>query len=92
MAFELPPLPYDPNAFGDIISAETFEFHHGKHHRTYVTNTNKQAEEAGLADRRLSDVIRAARESGKQGLFNNSGQLWNHSFYWQCLTPETQAP
>ena len=92
MAFELPPLPYDTGAFGDIISAETFEFHWGKHHRTYVTNTNKQTTEAGLADRRLSDVIRAARETGNQGLFNNSGQLWNHSFYWQCLSPEQQQP
>ena len=92
MAFELPPLPYATNAFGDIISAETFEFHWGKHHRTYVTNTNKQAAEAGLEDRRLSDVIRAAREGGNQGLFNNSGQLWNHSFYWQCLSPEPQQP
>jgi superoxide dismutase, Fe-Mn family len=92
MAFELPPLPYAPDAFGDIISAETFEFHHGKHHRTYVANTNKQAQEAGLGDRRLSDVIRAARESGKQGLFNNAGQLWNHSFYWQCLSPDPQQP
>ena len=92
MAFELPPLPYDPKAFGQTISAETFEFHWGKHHRTYVTNTNKQAAEAGLEDRPLSDVIRAARGGGNQGLFNNSGQLWNHSFYWQCLSPEPQQP
>lgn len=92
MAFELPPLPYDPDAFGDIISAETFSFHHGKHHRTYVTKTNELAEKAGFADRRLSDVIRAAREKGDQKLFNNSGQLWNHSFYWQCLSPEAQQP
>lgn len=92
MAFELPPLPYETTAFGDIISAETFDFHWGKHHRTYVTNTNKQAAEAGLEDRRLSDVIRAARDQGNKGLFNNSGQLWNHSFYWQCLSPEPQQP
>jgi Fe-Mn family superoxide dismutase len=92
MAFELPPLPYATNAFGDIISAETFEIHWGKHHGTYVTNTNKQAAEAGLGDRRLSHVIRAARERGNRGLFNNSGQLWNHSFYWQCLSPEPQQP
>ncbi len=92
MAFELPPLPYDPNAFGDIISAETFEYHHGKHHRTYVTKTNELAEKASVADRRLSDVIRAAKDKGDQKLFNNSGQLWNHSFYWQCLSPDQQQP
>lgn len=92
MAFELPPLPYAPDAFGDTISAETFEFHHGKHHRTYVTKTNELAEKAGVADRRLSDVIRAAKEKGDKKLFNNSGQLWNHSFYWQCLSPEAQQP
>jgi superoxide dismutase, Fe-Mn family len=92
MAFELPPLPYDKSAFGDIISAETFEFHWGKHHRAYVTKTNELAPQAGLEGRSLSDVIRTARESGNQGLFNNSGQLWNHSFYWQCLSPEPQQP
>jgi Fe-Mn family superoxide dismutase len=92
MAFELPPLPYDTSAFGDIISAETFDFHWGKHHRAYVTKTNELVSQAGLEGRSLSDVIRAAKDSGNRGLFNNSGQLWNHSFYWQCLSPETQQP
>lgn len=92
MAFELPPLPYDKAAFGDIISAETFDFHWGKHHRAYVTKTNELAPQAGLDGRRLSEVIHAAKDSGNKGLFNNSGQLWNHSFYWQCLSPEAQQP
>jgi Fe-Mn family superoxide dismutase len=92
MAFELPPLPYDKSAFGEILSAETFDFHWGKHHRAYVNKTNELAPQAGLDGRRLSDVIRAAKESGNKGLFNNSAQLWNHSFYWQCLSPETQQP
>ena len=92
MPFELPSLPYDKSAFGDIISAETFEYHWGKHHRTYVTNTNNQVGQAGLDGRRLSEVIRTAKDSGNKGLFNNSGQLWNHSFYWQCLSPEQQQP
>ncbi|GAO38003.1 superoxide dismutase [Sphingomonas changbaiensis NBRC 104936] len=92
MAFELPPLPYDKSAFGDIISAETFDFHWGKHHRAYVNKTNELAPQVGLDGRRLSDVIRAAKESGNKGLFNNSAQLWNHSFYWQCLSPEAQQP
>lgn len=92
MAFELPPLPYDQNAFGDIVSSETFDYHWGKHHRAYVTKTNELAPQAGLEGRKLSEVIRAAHEGGNKGLFNNSGQLWNHSFYWQCLSPEQQQP
>lgn len=92
MAYELPPLPYDPNAFGDIISAETFEYHWGKHHRAYVTKTNELAPQAGLDGTKLSEVIRAAKESGNKALFNNSAQIWNHSFYWQCLSPEPQQP
>jgi superoxide dismutase, Fe-Mn family len=92
MAFELPPLPYDKSAFGEIISAETFDFHWGKHHRAYVTKTNELTAEASVDQRSLSEVIRAAREGGNQKLFNNAGQLWNHSFYWQCLSPEPQQP
>jgi len=92
MAFELPALPYDKSAFGDILSAETFDFHWGKHHRAYVNKTNELVPQAGLEGKRLSDVIRAAKESGNKGLFNNSAQLWNHSFYWQCLSPEGQQP
>ena len=92
MAYELPPLPYAPDAFGDTISAETFEFHWGKHHRAYVTKTNELAPQAGLDGRKLSEVIRASKETGNKGLFNNSAQVWNHSFYWQCLSPEQQQP
>lgn len=92
MAYELPPLPYDKAAFGDTISAETFDFHWGKHHRAYVTKTNELAPQAGLDGRKLSEVIRAAKDSGNRALFNNSAQVWNHSFYWQCLSPEQQQP
>lgn len=92
MAFELPDLPYARDAFGEIISARTFEFHHGKHHKAYIDKTNKALDEAGLAGRKLSEVIRAAREKGDTGLFNNSAQAWNHSFFWQCLSPEKQKP
>jgi Fe-Mn family superoxide dismutase len=92
MAFELPELPYQKTAFGDLLSAETFDYHWGKHHRTYVTKTNELAEKAGLADRSLSEVIQAAKDKGDKKLFNNAAQLWNHSFYWQCLSPEKQQP
>ena len=92
MAFVLPALPYAKTAFGDILSEETFDFHYGKHHKAYVDNTNKQAEAAGLASASLIDVIKAAKDSGNKGLFNNSAQIWNHSFYWLGLSPEKKTP
>jgi Fe-Mn family superoxide dismutase len=92
MAFELPPLPYDKGALAPHMSAETLEFHHGKHHKAYVDNTNKMIAEKGLEGAKLSDVVLAAKERGDKGLFNNSGQIWNHSFFWQCLSPEQQKP
>jgi Fe-Mn family superoxide dismutase len=92
VTFFLPDLPYAPDAFGQTISAETFEYHHGKHHKAYVDKTNDLAAKAGLEGRKLSEVIVAARERGDQGLFNNAGQLWNHNFYWQSLTPTPQQP
>lgn len=93
MPFTLPELPYAKDAFGDILSAETFEYHHGKHHKAYVDKTNELvAEDAKLSGASLSKVIIAAKDGGKKPLFNNSAQLWNHSFYWECLSPETQSP
>lgn len=92
MAFELPALPYAKTAFGEIISEKTFDFHHGKHHQAYVNKTNELAPAAGLEGASLSDVIRAAKDKGNKGLFNNSAQIWNHSFYWLCLSPEKQSP
>ena len=92
MAFELPALPYDKGALAPHMSAETLEFHHGKHHKAYVDKTNGFVVEKGLDGLKLSEVIRKARETGDKGLFNNSAQVWNHSFFWQCLSPEKQAP
>lgn len=93
MAFQLPELPYAKDALAPHMSAETLEFHHGKHHRAYVTKTNGFIEEnADLQGASLVDVIRAASQSGDKKLFNNSAQLWNHSFFWQCLTPGGQQP
>ena len=87
MPFILPDLPFDRNALGEFMSAETLEYHHGKHHKAYVDKTNGMIGEKGLEGASLTQVIRAARERGDQGLFNNSAQIWNHSFYWQCLAP-----
>jgi Fe-Mn family superoxide dismutase len=92
MAFELPALPYAKDALAPHMSAETLEFHHGKHHKAYVDKTNGFVVEKGLDGLKLSEVIQKAKETGDKGLFNNSAQVWNHSFFWQCLSPEKQAP
>ena len=93
MAFTLPDLPFAKDALGRFMSAETLDYHHGKHHKAYVDKTNSLAQEGGLDGRSLSEVIRAAKDQGSKGLFNNSAQLWNHSFFWQCLAPpEGQKP
>jgi superoxide dismutase, Fe-Mn family len=83
MAFELPPLPYDMDALAPHISQETLEYHYGKHHATYVTNLNKLVEGTEHADASLEDVI--MKSDG--GLFNNSAQVWNHTFYWRSMKP-----
>ena len=88
MAFRLPDLPYSRDALGDFMSAETLEYHHGKHHKAYVDKTNGMLGEKGLEGASLVQVIQAAKEKGDKGLFNNSAQIWNHSFFWQCLAPE----
>ena len=87
MPFELPELPFDREALGPHMSAETLDFHHGKHHKAYVDKVNAMVGDKGLEGASLSQVIRAARERGDQGLFNNSGQIWNHNFFWRCLAP-----
>lgn len=93
MPFTLPELPYTKDALGAHMSAETLDFHHGKHHQAYVDKVNAMAEEQGLAGASLVALIRAAKEKGDKGLFNNAAQHWNHSFFWQCLgAPQGQKP
>ena len=94
MAFQLPELPYAQDALAPHISAETLEFHWGKHHRAYVNKTNELISgEPDLSGASLAQVVREARRAGNNKLFNNSAQLWNHSFFWQCLAPaEGQQP
>jgi superoxide dismutase, Fe-Mn family len=88
MPFQLPDLPYAKDALAPHMSAETLEFHHGKHHKAYVTKTNELLEkEASLSGASLIEVVRGAKSSANAKLFNNSAQLWNHSFFWQCLAP-----
>ena len=87
MPFTLPDLPYSKDALAPHMSAETLEFHHGKHHKAYVDKTNGLLAAAGLEDALLLEVIKKAKEKGDKKLFNNSAQIWNHSFFWQCLAP-----
>lgn len=84
MPFELPPLPYAQDALAPHISAETLEYHYGKHHQTYVTNLNKLVEGTEFEQAPLEDVI--MKSDG--GLFNNSAQVWNHTFYWNSMRPD----
>jgi Fe-Mn family superoxide dismutase len=83
MAFELPALPYAQNALEPHISAETLEYHYGKHHKSYVDKLNGLVEGTDMQSASLEDVIRKS----EGGMFNNAAQVWNHSFYWNCLAP-----
>lgn len=83
MAHELPALPYEKNALEPVISAETIEYHYGKHHQTYVNNLNNLIPGTEFENMSLEDIV--TKSSG--GIFNNAAQVWNHSFYWNCLSP-----
>ncbi|WP_287832132.1 Fe-Mn family superoxide dismutase [Idiomarina sp.] len=83
MAFELPALPYEKNALEPHISEETLEYHYGKHHATYVSKLNDAVKGTDLESKSLEYIIK----SEKGGLFNNAAQVWNHTFYWNCLSP-----
>lgn len=83
MAFELPPLPYAKDALAPHISAETLDYHYGKHHKTYVDKLNGLIPGTEYEGKSLEEIIKTS--SG--GVFNNSAQIWNHTFYWNCLSP-----
>ncbi len=83
MAHELPPLPYPRDALQPHISAETIDYHYGKHHQAYVTNLNNLIKSTEFENMSLEDIIK--KSSG--GIFNNAAQVWNHTFYWNCLKP-----
>jgi len=92
MPFKLPDLPYEKTALEPHMSAETFDYHHGKHHKAYVDKVNGWIEEKGLEGFSLVQTIEKAKADGDKGLFNNAAQIWNHSFFWQCLAPEGSKP
>ncbi len=87
MTHELPPLPYAPNALAPVITENTISFHYGKHHQAYVTNLNKLIPGTEFENATLEEIIMKA--SG--GIFNNAAQVWNHTFYWHCLTPAGES-
>ena len=84
MIHELPKLPYAIDALEPYISQRTIEFHYGKHHQAYVNNLNKLIVGTGFENATLEDIVRTAGG----GIFNNGAQVWNHTFYWNCLKPE----
>lgn len=84
MAHTLPPLPYELDALAPHISKETLEFHYGKHHQTYVTNLNNLIAGTEFENASLEDIVK--KSSG--GVFNNAAQVWNHTFYWNSLSPK----
>ena len=84
MSFELPPLPYAKDALEPHISAETLDFHHGKHHNTYVVKLNGLLPGSEYEGKSLEEIITSAPAGG---VFNNAAQIWNHTFYWHCLSP-----
>ncbi len=88
MAFDLLPLPYAKSALEPHMSAKTLEFHHGKHHRAYVTSLNSLVENTPLAGKSLESIIReTAKDTSKAGIFNNAAQVWNHAFFWNSMKP-----
>ena len=88
MSFELPSLPYANDALAPYMSAETLDFHHGKHHQTYVTNLNNLLKDNELLGASLEDiVVKSSKDTSMAGIFNNAGQHWNHILFWQCMKP-----
>ncbi|KTD11722.1 superoxide dismutase, iron [Legionella gratiana] len=83
MTITLPELPYAKNALEPHISSETLEYHYGKHHQAYVTNLNKLIPGTEFESMKLEEIIKKS----KGGIFNNAAQIWNHTFYWHCLSP-----
>ncbi|HBH35024.1 MAG TPA: superoxide dismutase [Fe] [Gammaproteobacteria bacterium] len=83
MTYELPSLPFAQNALEPVISEETIGYHYGKHHQTYVTNLNNLVPGTEFEGKPLEEIIMNA----SAGIFNNAAQVWNHTFYWNCLSP-----
>ena len=93
MTISLPVLPYEKNALAPHISQQTIEYHYGKHHNAYVTNTNKLIEGTDLSNQDLENIIKkTSKDTSMSSIFNNAAQVWNHSFYWACMKPGGGGP
>ena len=89
MSFELPKLDYKNNALSPIMSEETLDLHHGKHHQTYITNLNNFIKDTDMANKSLEDIImESSKDKSKAGIFNNASQHWNHNLFWKCTKPK----
>jgi Fe-Mn family superoxide dismutase len=88
MTFKLPVLDYSKNSLAPIMSQETLDLHHGKHHQTYITNLNKSIEGSDMSQMSLEEIIiHSSKDKSKSGLFNNASQHWNHMLFWKCMKP-----
>jgi len=88
MTFELPKLDYANNGLSPIMSEETLDLHHGKHHQTYITNLNNFIKDTDMAESSLEEIItKTSKDSSKAGIFNNASQHWNHILFWKCMKP-----
>ena len=88
MSFELPKLDYPKNALAPIMSEETLELHHGKHHQTYITNLNNFIKDTDMSKMTLEEIIiNSSKDKSKVGIFNNASQHWNHLLFWKCMKP-----
>ena len=89
MSFELPKLDYKNNALSPIMSEETLDLHHGKHHQTYITNLNNFIKDTDMANKSLEDIImESSKDKSKACIFNNASQHWNHNLFWKCMKPK----
>ena len=85
---ELPKLDYSKNALSPIMSEETLDLHHGKHHQTYITNLNNFIKDTEMAEMSLENIIlNSSKDTSKAGIFNNASQHWNHNLFWKCMKP-----
>ena len=88
MIFSLPKLDYQKSALAPIMSEETLDLHHGKHHQTYITNLNNFIKDTDMADKSLEEIIiDSSKDKAKAGIFNNASQHWNHNLFWKCMKP-----
>ena len=88
MTFELPKLDYAKNALAPIMSEETLDLHHGKHHQTYITNLNNFIKDTEMAGMSLEEIVHnSSKDKSKAGIFNNASQHWNHELFWKCMKP-----